>query len=74
MYMLIGFENLMMEIATDGELFQRMLADLRDFTIQGIELIADAGADAVFLADDWGSQDRLQISPAMWRKYFRPDT
>ena len=72
MYMLIGFENLMMEIATDGELFQRMRADLRDFTIRGIESIADAGADAVFLADDWGTQDRLQISPAMWREFFRP--
>ncbi len=49
-----------------------MLADLRDFTIRGIDRIADAGADAVFLADDWGTQDRLQISPAMWRKHFRP--
>jgi uroporphyrinogen decarboxylase len=72
MYMLIGFEALMIEIATGGELFTRMLAILRDFTIQGIDLIADAGADGVFLADDWGTQDRLQISPAMWRKYFRP--
>ena len=72
MYMLIGFENLLMEIAMDGELFTRMLAELRDFTIKGIEMIADAGADGVFLADDWGTQDRLQISPAMWRKYFRP--
>jgi uroporphyrinogen decarboxylase len=72
MYMLVGFEDLMMEIATHGDLFAAMLADLRVFTIQGIELIADAGADAVFLADDWGTQDRLQISPAMWREHFRP--
>lgn len=72
MYMLAGFENLLMEIATRGELFSRMLADLRDFTIEGIELIAATGADAVFLADDWGTQDRLQISPAMWREHFRP--
>ena len=72
MYMLIGFENLMIEIATKGELFLRMLSHLRDFTIQGIELIAEAGADAVFLADDWGTQHRLQISPTMWRHYFKP--
>jgi uroporphyrinogen decarboxylase len=72
MYMLVGFEELMMEIATNGDLFAAMLADLRDFTIRGIELIADAGADAVFLADDWGTQDRLQISPNMWREHFRP--
>jgi len=72
MYMLVGFEQLMVEIAMGGELFTRMLCELRDFTIRGIELIADTGADAVFLADDWGTQDRLQISPAMWREHFRP--
>lgn len=72
MYMLVGFEELMMEIATHGELFGRMLSNLRDFTIQGIELIAETGADAVFLADDWGTQHRLQISPTMWREHFRP--
>jgi uroporphyrinogen decarboxylase len=72
MYMLIGFEELMIEIGTNGKLFAQMLTDLRDLTIQGIELIAEAGADAVFLADDWGTQRRLQISPAMWREYFRP--
>jgi len=26
----------------------------------------------VFLADDWGMQDRLQISPRSWRKHFKP--
>jgi len=72
MYMLIGFENLMIEIATGGDLFMRMLKDLRDYTINGIELIAGTGVDGLFLADDWGTQHRLQISPAMWREYFRP--
>ena len=45
MYMLVGFEELMMEIATHGELFGRMLSNLRDFTIQGIELIAETGIE-----------------------------
>ena len=72
MYMLAGFENLQMLMAEDADLFRRMLADLRDFTLKGIELIAEAKADAVFLADDWGMQDRLQVSPQMWRRYFRP--
>jgi len=72
MYMLVGFENLMMEIATESELFKALLADLRDFTISGIELLAETGVDAVFLADDWGTQHRLQISPESWRKHFKP--
>jgi uroporphyrinogen decarboxylase len=72
MYMLMGFEDLLVEIAAGGELFTRMRDDLRDYTIRGIEMIADAGADAVFLADDWGTQHRLQISPDMWREHFKP--
>jgi len=72
MFMLIGYEPLMLEIASEGELFTRMLATLRDFTIRAIELVADAKADAVFLADDWGLQDRLMISPNAWVKYFKP--
>lgn len=72
MYMLAGFENLMIEIALNGGLFNRMLHDLQDFTIRGIELIAETGVDGIFLADDWGTQQRLQISPDMWCTYFKP--
>jgi len=39
MYMLIGFERLMMEIAEGGELFGAMLDDLKTFTIHGVEII-----------------------------------
>jgi hypothetical protein len=31
------------------------------------------GADAVMFAEDWGTQDRLLVSPRMWRELFRPD-
>ena len=72
MFMLIGYDELMIQIALEGELFTRMLSELRDFTIRGIELVADAGADAVFLADDWGTQHRLMISPTSWVKHFKP--
>ena len=72
MYMLVGFERLMIEIAQEGGLFKALLRDLADYTIRAIELIARPGIDAVFLADDWGTQQRLQISPAAWRKHFRP--
>lgn len=72
MFMLIGYDRLMVEIALEGELFTRMVKVLRDFTVRGIELVADAGADAVFLADDWGTQHRLMISPSSWIKHFKP--
>ena len=33
---------------------------------------ASAGADGVFFCEDWGTQDRLLVSPAMWRSIFQP--
>ncbi len=38
-----------------------------------IENWAKAGADAVMFGEDWGTQERLLVSPAMWRDVFKPD-
>ncbi len=38
-----------------------------------IENWAAAGADAVMFWEDWGTQDRLLVSPTMWREVFKPD-
>lgn len=37
-----------------------------------IDLWAGAGADGVFFCEDWGTQERLLISPKMWREIFGP--
>jgi len=33
---------------------------------------AAAGADAIMFPEDWGTQDRLMIDPALWREEFGP--
>jgi len=72
MYMLYGMEQLWIDIATKGELFIYLLRDLEAFTLECIQLASTAGVDGVYLADDWGMQDRLQISPESWIRYFKP--
>jgi len=37
-----------------------------------IRQYAAAGADGIFFCEDWGIQDRLLISPEMWREIFKP--
>ncbi len=37
-----------------------------------IENYGDLGMDGVFFCEDWGTQDRLLISPALWRELFKP--
>ncbi len=36
------------------------------------ELWLQAEVDAIHIADDWGTQQSLLISPDMWREYFKP--
>ncbi len=51
----------------------RLRAGVVPFLSRCIQNWADAGADGVELAEDWGAQDRLLISPALWREMFKPD-
>jgi len=46
---------------------------VRSELLKAIDRAAEAGADAVMFPEDWGTQDRLMISPAMWREVFRPE-
>jgi len=33
---------------------------------------AQAGADGIFFCEDWGTQERLLVSPGTWREIFKP--
>ncbi|MCM8768614.1 MAG: hypothetical protein NC911_02880 [Candidatus Omnitrophica bacterium] len=33
---------------------------------------ARAGCDGIFFCEDWGTQERLLVSPEMWREIFKP--
>lgn len=37
-----------------------------------IDRWAEAGADGIGFAEDWGTQSGLLVSPAMWREIFKP--
>ncbi|MBN2853628.1 MAG: hypothetical protein JXQ23_12910 [Clostridia bacterium] len=49
---------------------------LNDMVVNMLMKITDnfalAGADAIFFCEDWGTQDRLLISPSLWREVFKP--
>ena len=72
MSFLRGFDSLLCDIYTNGELFDR-LADIV-FSVEE-ELIKGwhyAGASGIYFRDDWGTQENLIISPEMWKKLFMP--
>lgn len=53
------------------EMFE-FLGRLHEFFIKQMELWAATEVDALTFMDDWGAQRALLISPAMWRKIFKP--
>lgn len=62
------FQDLLLERDRIDTLHDRVTSLLERM----IGRFADAGADGVFFCEDWGTQDRLLISPAMWRDIFKP--
>jgi hypothetical protein len=67
-----GPENLYVDLAErPNELFV-LIRRLHDFFKEELELWASTEVDALFFADDWGSQKSLLISPALWREVFKP--
>jgi uroporphyrinogen decarboxylase len=66
------FDQFLMDVLLEPERVKQLLARLTDMCVAEVERFADAGADAVFGAEDWGTQDRLLVSPELWREMFKP--
>ena len=67
-----GTENVFMDLAEDSPEFFEMLRIVHEFYLKQYELWARTPCDALVMMDDWGSQRSLLISPAQWRRVFKP--
>ncbi len=72
MHYLRGMPQLFEDMALDPELVRQLGNRIVDFQCEVIRGYAQAGADGIWGGDDWGLQDRLMISPTMWREFFKP--
>ena len=70
--LLRGFENSMMDFLTEPRRFARLMDLIMDFECELTALVARRGFHGIHFADDWGTQDGLMISSALWRKLFKP--
>jgi uroporphyrinogen decarboxylase len=67
-----GFENAMEDLLADPAGFAVLMDAIIDFECDLMRLAARHGFHGIHYADDWGTQSGLMISPAMWRRLFRP--
>jgi uroporphyrinogen-III decarboxylase len=62
----------LIDIVCEEEHFLKMLELVLDHNIKLIERLLKLDPDGIFLADDWGTQLALLISPDLWKKHFYP--
>lgn len=67
-----GFENLLVDIGLEEDHFHEVLDNLLRYNMQLVERLLELNPDGIFLADDWGTQKSLMISPAKWTRLFLP--
>ena len=67
-----GLENTWMDIHTAPDALSRLIDVLVEMNLAAIERYAALGFDGLIFSDDWGLQNRLMISPADWRKIWKP--
>jgi hypothetical protein len=67
-----GPENLYVDLAERPDELFVLIRRIHVFFKEELELWASTEVDALFFADDWGSQKSLLVSPALWREVFKP--
>lgn len=72
LYYLRGFENLMLDMATEEPRLERLIKLVEDYDAKVIAKTVELGAEFIYLGEDLGMQHSLPISPQMWRKYVKP--
>jgi hypothetical protein len=67
-----GSENALMDLAIGDDDARALLGVIHEYFVRELEFWASTTVDAIFIADDWGSQQGLLIQPALWRAWFKP--
>ncbi len=70
--LLRGFENAMQDFLLDPDGFAVLMDQIIEFECDLTRMAARHGFHGIHFADDWGTQSGLMVSPATWRRLFKP--
>ena len=71
LFSLRAMDQLLEDFYTHEEEVVRLCEALTQYAIGLIQEWGKTEVSAIFLSDDWGTQNSLMISPAMWRSHFK---
>ena len=72
LYYLRGFENLIVDIATQEPRLDDLVATIAAYHEPLAQAYVDAGVDLLAFADDLGTQKACMLSPAQFRRWLLP--
>jgi len=72
LYLLRGFENLMIDFATDAPELPKLIDMFLDSEMKLVNKWLEIGVDKMNFHSDMATQQALMISPAKFRKYIKP--
>jgi uroporphyrinogen-III decarboxylase len=72
MSFLRGFTDTLEDLYLERDRVEALADIVFGFEEEVIRQLKPQGFDAVGLADDWGTQESLFISPKLWREIFKP--
>lgn len=67
-----GYEEFLTDLMVNKDFAHALLDRIFTFQLVTGKKIAEAGADIVWLGDDFGTQHSLILSPDVWREFFKP--
>jgi uroporphyrinogen decarboxylase len=67
-----GSEQLFLDLGDPEPELYRLRDLVHDYFMRQLRMWVETDIDGVHIADDWGSQSALLISPARWREFFKP--
>ena len=67
-----GMANLMMDFIDNPGFVDELLTALADYNVAQARKALEYDVDAAHFGDDWGQQRGLQMGPATWRRFIRP--
>lgn len=71
-YFLRGFNNLMRDLVTGSPQMVRFLQMFQDYHVEWMQRLVKCQPDQIGFHTDIGAQDRLLLSPRLFRKYIKP--
>lgn len=72
MQFLLGTQEFFLELAYGRQKLFTLREMVHEYDLSHIRMWLATDVDGIFMMDDWGAQDRLLISPKLWREFLKP--